>query len=77
MSDEVKKYLTDILKSIQAVNEYIGSTRKFENYKSNQQLQDAVERRLEIIGEATSRILKINPQFRLLKHEGLLICATK
>ena len=38
MSDEAKKHLTDILESIQAINEYIGPTRKFENYRSNQQL---------------------------------------
>ncbi len=72
MSDEVKKYLTDILESIQAINEYIGASRKFENYRSNQQLQDAEERRLEIIGEATNRVLKVSPSIQITKARRIV-----
>jgi uncharacterized protein with HEPN domain len=72
MSDEVKKYLADISESIHAINEYLGPTRKFENYKANQQLQDAVERRLEIIGEATNRILKINSSIQIAKARRIV-----
>jgi len=72
MSDEIKKYLTDILESIQAINEYIGPVRKFEDYKSNRQLKDAVERRLEIIGEATSRILKLDSSISITKSRRIV-----
>lgn len=61
MSDEIKKSLTDILDSIQIMDEYLGEKRNFNDYESNRQLRDAIERRLEIIGEATNRILKIDP----------------
>ncbi len=67
MNDEIKKYLIDISESIQAIDEYIGPFKKFEDYKSNKQLKDAVERRLEIIGEATNRILKLNSAIGITK----------
>lgn len=50
-------YIEDILKSIEILSEYlaeIDSSR--EAFDNNQKLQDAVIRRLEIIGEATKRL---------------------
>jgi len=72
MSDEIKKYLVDISESIQVINEYIGPIKKFEDYKSNRQLKDAVERRLEIIGEATNRILKIDSSINIIKARRIV-----
>src|SRR5664280_1815310 len=37
----------------------------FENYKGNPLLKRAIERNLEIIGEAMNRILKEDPDFNL------------
>lgn len=65
MSDEVKKYLTDILESIIAIEEYLGKERNFHIYNNTRQLRDAIERRLEIIGEATNRILKLNSNLKI------------
>ena len=56
MSDEVKKYLTDILESVLAIEEYLGEQRNFHSYNNTQQLRDAIERRLEIIGEAGKHV---------------------
>lgn len=72
MNDEIKKYLIDISESIQAINEYIGPLKKYEEYKSNRQLKDAVERRFEIIGEATNRILKLNPSINITKSRRIV-----
>lgn len=59
MKIEVKKYLFDIKTSINSINEYIGGEKNFINYDNNKLLRRAVERELEIIGEATNRILKL------------------
>lgn len=59
MKIEVKKYLFDIKTSINSINDYIGGEKNFINYDNNKLLRRAVERELEIIGEATNRILKL------------------
>jgi uncharacterized protein with HEPN domain len=61
MSDEVNKLLTDILNSIQLIEDYTKDVKLFEKYISDRKLKDSVERRIEIIGEAMSAILKIEP----------------
>jgi uncharacterized protein with HEPN domain len=54
-------YLSDISNSIESIYEYLGEERNFMNYESNKLLRRAVERELEIIGEAVNRLLKIDP----------------
>lgn len=61
MDNKVKKYLFDIAMAIDNIEKYIGEPKIYENYVSNDMLQDAVERNLEIIGEATNNLLKLNP----------------
>jgi uncharacterized protein with HEPN domain len=61
MQHKALKYLHDIRESIDSINEYLGEERDFNIYQSNKLLRRAVERELEIIGEATNRILKIDP----------------
>lgn len=60
MQRDVKMYLLDIQTSIDSIFEYLGEERTFLIYESNKLLRRAVERELEIIGEATNRILKVN-----------------
>jgi uncharacterized protein with HEPN domain len=55
-------YLLDIQNSIDSINEYLGTERNFNTYESNKLLRRAVERELEIIGEAVNRILKVDPE---------------
>ena len=61
MQRDILKYLYDIQESINSINEFLGDTKDFSVYQSNKLLRRAIERELEIIGEATSRILKIDP----------------
>lgn len=56
-----KKLLADILESITSINEHLDGKRIFEEYKSSKTKRRAVERELEIIGEAVSNLLKLNP----------------
>jgi uncharacterized protein with HEPN domain len=65
MERRVKKYLEDILLAITDINSYIGTPRRFADYKSNSMLQRAIERELEIIGEAMNRILIIEPTINI------------
>ncbi len=61
MKLEIKKYLFDIKTSIDSINEFIGEDKNFFEYQNNKMLRRAVEREIEIIGEAMSHLLKINP----------------
>lgn len=61
MQHNARKYLLDILIPINSIDEFLGEKRNFSEYESNKLLRRAVERELEIIGEATNRILKIEP----------------
>jgi uncharacterized protein with HEPN domain len=65
MKREIKKYLFDINTSIDSIFEYLGGERNFFEYQKNKLLRRGIERELEIIGEATNRILKIDPEFKL------------
>ena len=73
MSRTDKVYLQDIIESIEIISGYIGNKTDFE-FSRDLMLQDAVIRRFEIIGEASSKIsekTKIeNPavQWRLMKE---------
>ena len=58
----VKKYLYDIKQAIDSINEYLGDNRDFFKYQENKQLRRAVERELEIIGEAVNKALLIKPE---------------
>jgi len=60
MELEIKKYLFDIRESINSIENYLGDKRDFNVYISDKMLRRAVEREFEIIGEAMTRIEKIN-----------------
>lgn len=55
MKRDVKVFLSDVLESIEKIEEYMKDITKEDFFKKTQ-LQDAVMRRLEIIGEATKNI---------------------
>lgn len=56
MQREVLRYLFDIQESICSIYDYLGDKQDFSNYESSKLLRRAVERELEIIGEAVKRI---------------------
>jgi uncharacterized protein with HEPN domain len=60
METEVKKYLFDINESIDSIEKYLGGKRDFKVYMADKMLRRAVEREFEIIGEAMSRIEKLD-----------------
>ena len=61
MDDLEKKYLQDILTAIEEIESFFGNGPKlFEDFSFNLCLRRAVERNIEIIGEAMNRILKVD-----------------
>ena len=60
MDRNLKKYLFDIYVAINTIEEYVGNPKIFDNYEKNRQLQQAVERNLEIIGEVVKRVLELD-----------------
>lgn len=65
MDEDLKKYLFDIKTSVEYIHEYLGTKRSFSHYQSDRKLRRAVERELEIIGEATNNLLKIAPNIAI------------
>ena len=61
MDNSIKTWLFDILNSINEIESYFVETpKRFENYQNDLRTKRAIERNIEIIGEAMSRILKEN-----------------
>jgi len=65
MDNDIKTWLFDILNSIDEIDFYIGQPRLFQNYQTDKRTKRAVERNVEIIGEAMNRILKLNSEIRI------------
>ena len=66
MDNDIKTWLYDILQSIKEVESYYSDRpKKFEEYVSDFRTKRAVERNIEIIGEAVNRILKRDKNFEL------------
>jgi uncharacterized protein with HEPN domain len=61
MQHSIEMYLLDINKSIDSIFEYLEEVLDFDDYELNKMVRRAVERELEIIGEALNRIIKIDP----------------
>lgn len=77
MDNKAKKLLFDILTSINNIDNYIGDKKIFENYESNSMLQDAVERNIEIIGEAMNQLLKIEPEIKITNSRRIVDARNK
>jgi uncharacterized protein with HEPN domain len=66
MDNDIKTWLYDILQSINEIDSYYDNKpRIFEEYVSDIKTKRAIERDLEIIGEAVNRILKKDKNFKL------------
>jgi uncharacterized protein with HEPN domain len=65
MNNKYYQALQTIKTCIENIENYIGNPMLFEKYNGNLQLQQAVERNLEIIGEATKRLLEIDPDIAI------------
>ena len=72
MDFKIQTYLLDIDQSIDEIFEFIGEKRDFKIYQSDLKTKKAVERNLEIIGEAVTRILKVDPNFKIENARNII-----
>ncbi|MCP4551617.1 MAG: DUF86 domain-containing protein [Bacteroidetes bacterium] len=73
MDNDIKTWLYDILQSINEIDSYYDNKpRIFEEYISDIKTKRAIERDLEIIGEAANRILKKDKDFKLDNVEKVI-----
>lgn len=72
MDHEIKKYLFDIQESIDSIQKYLGDKRDFKVYMSNKMLRRDVEREFEIIGEAMSRIDKLDSNIEISSKRQII-----
>jgi uncharacterized protein with HEPN domain len=64
MDEKILKWLFDVKSSINEIDGFfLNNEKDFLKYRQNTMLKRAVERNLEIIGEAINRILKYEPNF--------------
>ena len=72
MDNEIKKYLFDIHESIESIEKYLGENRDFNVYMTDKMLRRAVEREFEIIGEALSRIEKLDATIKISSKRQII-----
>jgi uncharacterized protein with HEPN domain len=73
MDNDIKTWLFDIIQSIREIDSFFGNGPKiFTEYVTDLRTKRAVERNIEIIGEAVNRILKKDKHFEL-KNAQLII----
>lgn len=64
-SYDIKACLKDIEQSIIEINDFLPAERNFLEFQKDLKTRKAVERNIEIIGEAMDRILKTNLNFQI------------
>lgn len=77
MDNKIKKLLFDIQTALNNIEKYIGENKIFEEYNSNSMLQDAVERNIEIIGEAMNKILSLEPSIEISNSRRIVDARNK
>lgn len=79
MDERIEKYLYDIKIAIDETESFIQqlSSLTFNDYKKNLLLKRAIERELEIIGEAMNRIIKRDAEFLIQIPEAKSIISLR
>lgn len=65
MEEEIQIRLEDIMKAIDEIEEFLPVKKDFFEFKNDLKSRKAIERNIEIIGEAVSRVLNMNPDIRI------------
>ncbi len=73
MDNETKTWLYDILNAIMEIESFFADRPKeFAKYKADLRTKRAVERNIEIIGEATNRVLKQNTNIEITNSRKIV-----
>jgi len=72
MTEEIKKYLSDILIAIELIEDFISDIDDFKSYQPDFKTQSAVERQLMIIGEALNNIKKADEKLKINNEKQII-----
>lgn len=65
MKHEINVWLEDISKSIEEIHQFLPEPISYQDFEKDLKTRKAVERNIEIIGEALNRILKVHPEIAI------------
>lgn len=77
MDDYIYAWLFDIKTSIEEIESYFPNGKVFQQYQDDLKTKRAVERNIEIIGEAMTRILKIEPKIKISNSRKIVDARNK
>ncbi len=72
MEIEVKTWLADIEQAIKEIKDFLPDKKDFIKFQQDIRTKRAVERNIEIIGEAVNRILKAKPEIQIMKARKIV-----
>ncbi|MBX7095870.1 MAG: DUF86 domain-containing protein [Flavobacteriales bacterium] len=65
MAKEIKVWLLDIKQALDEIHLFLPEKKIFQDFQNDLKSKRAIERNLEIIGEAVNRILAVNPEIEI------------
>lgn len=65
MEKEIKVWLSDIKQAISEIDQFLPEKKIFQEFQKDLKSKRAIERNIEIIGEAVNRILSQNPNIEI------------
>lgn len=72
MEKEIKVWLSDIQQAISEINEFLPEKKIFQEFQKDLKSKRAIERNIEIIGEAVNRILSQNPGIEITNSRKIV-----
>ncbi len=72
MTPQGQKYLFDIQRAIELVEEFVRDTPTFVVYQTDLKTRSAVERQLGIIGEAVNQLRRVEPGEKLVNTKQMV-----
>jgi len=72
MEKEVQTWLEDIRQSIEEIEMFLPEKLNFFEFQKDLKGRKAIERNIEIIGEAVNRILKIQPDIQITNARKII-----
>ena len=72
MEKEIKVWLSDIKQAISEIDQFLPERKIFQNFQKDLKSKRAIERNIEIIGEAVNRILIQNPAIKITNSRKIV-----
>ncbi|MDD3046021.1 MAG: DUF86 domain-containing protein [Candidatus Delongbacteria bacterium] len=71
-NEEVRTWLEDIKQAITEIKSFLSEKKDFFEFQKDIKTKRAIERNIEIIGEAMNRILKVQPDLPITKAQKIV-----